>query len=136
MPPATIHLISLASSKTIPQYLNDVKSASQTPPLVASRAIRWIIRPQKIDVSELLDTEWDLLLVMPKTSPLKDELLSKEWVATHFTLSAGVPSSLVNGFEERNERLLDPRSGDVPVLSGSKPRMANSAQGLELSTYT
>jgi hypothetical protein len=46
-----------------------------------------------------------------------------------------VPSRLLKGFEEKNRRLLKPEKGDVPQLTGAldKPRIADSAQDLELS---
>jgi hypothetical protein len=46
-----------------------------------------------------------------------------------------VPSRLLNDFEVKNKRLLKPEKGDVPALTGSldKPRISDSAQGLEMS---
>ena len=54
---------------------------------------------------------------------------------SHWSITAGVPKSLINGFEAKNARLLNPQGGDVPALTGAleKPRMASSAQGLELN---
>jgi hypothetical protein len=54
----------------------------------------------------------------------------KEW-----TVKAGVPSRLLQNFAAINDRLLHPQPGDVPPLTVAlnSPRMADSAQSLELS---
>jgi len=134
MPLATVHLLALSPNATISQYLRAISSMG-VKPLVASRAVRWIIRPEKLSVSNLLDTNWDLLIILPASTHLPEAYLGKDWVSAHWTITAGVPSSLVNGFDERNKRLLQPQSGDVPSLTGAldKPRITDSTQGLELN---
>lgn len=104
-------------------------------PLVASRTVRWIIKPEKLSVSRLLDTDWDLLIILPASTQLPEAYLGKDWATAHWTVTAGVPSSLVNDFEARNQRLLHPQPGDVPALTGAldKPRVTESTQGLELN---
>ncbi|KAK3681994.1 hypothetical protein LTR37_020697 [Vermiconidia calcicola] len=133
MPLATVHLLAMANGVTVADYVNALRSAS-VQPLVVSRAIRWVIKPEKLSVPKLLDTKWDLLLIIPAASQLPTEYLRKNWISEHWSIGAGVPSSLINNFHERNKRLLHPQKGDVPPLTGSmdKPRMAGSAQGLEL----
>ena len=134
MPLATVHLLALTDDATIPSYLKELRNAS-VKPLVVSRAIRWIIKPEKMSISKLLDTRWDLLIILPASSPLPSACLSKVLVANHWTITAGVPGSLINGFEDRNKGLLYPRKEDVPALTGamSNPKMAGSTQGLELN---
>ena len=134
MPLATLHLIALSANTTIPSYVKQLHSAS-VKPLVVSKAVRWIIKPEKLSVSKLLDAKWDLLVIVPSSSPLPASCLDKDWVREHWTITAGVPGSLINNFRERNERLLHPNQGDVPALTGSisEPRMAGSSQGLELN---
>ncbi|KAK3680708.1 hypothetical protein LTR37_021097 [Vermiconidia calcicola] len=135
MPLATVHLLALADSVKVADYVNALRSAS-VQPLVVSRAIRWVIKPEKLSVPKLLDTKWDLLIIVPASSQLPAEYLRKYWISEHWTINAGVPSSLANNnFHERNKRLLHPQKDDVPPLTGSmdKPRMAGSAQGLELN---
>lgn len=104
-------------------------------PLVVSKAVRWVIKPESLSVPTLLNTEWDLLIILPASTNLPDAYLSKDWVSAHWSITAGVPSSIINGFEERNKRLLQPQSGDVLPLTGAldKPRMTKSTQGLELN---
>ena len=135
MPLATLHLVALNPEKSIKAYLDSLRSLPDFRPLVVSRVVRWIIKPEKLDVSALLDQQWDLLLIFEKPSPLTQGHLSKEWLKTHYTLSIGVPGSIVKGFQERNQQLLHPQKGDVPALGDtlSKPRMVQSTQGLELN---
>lgn len=134
MPLAAVHLLSLSSNVSISAYLRAI-SLMSVKPLVVSRAVRWIIRPEQLSTSKLLNTKWDLLIIVPSSSPLPDTYLGKDWVAEHWSITAGVPSSLVNGFQEKNKRLLKPQKGDVPPLTGAldKPRIASNSQGLELS---
>jgi hypothetical protein len=56
-------------------------------------------------------------------------------VQHQWSVTAGIPSRLLADFTGRNGKLLHPNSSSVPALSGTldKPRIANSAQGLELS---
>ncbi|KAK0782139.1 hypothetical protein LTR59_012241 [Friedmanniomyces endolithicus] len=135
MPLTTIHLIALSPNATINQFLRALKSFG-VKPLVASRAVRWIIRPEHLSTSQLLDTQWDLLIILPASSPLPETYLNKDWVRAHWTITAGVPGTLLQDFETKNNRLLHPQKDDVPPLTGSlenQPRKASSAQGLELN---
>jgi len=134
MPLTTLHLIALSPNATINQFLRALKSFG-VKPLVASRAVRWIIKPEQLSTSRLLDTKWDLLIILPASTPLPEAYTHRDWVAEHWSITAGVPSGLLNDFGPKNERLLHPQQGDVPELTGSldKPRKASSTQGLELN---
>ncbi|KAI7615844.1 hypothetical protein KC346_g6272, partial [Hortaea werneckii] len=134
MPLAALHLVALSANATINQFLRAISSQG-VKPLVVSRAVRWVIKPEKLNVNKLLDTKWDLLIILPADKALPDTFLGRDWVTQHWSITAGVPSRVFNGFAERNDRLLHPKEGDVPPLTGSmnKPRMANSTQGLELN---
>ncbi|TKA72902.1 hypothetical protein B0A55_05354 [Friedmanniomyces simplex] len=135
MPLTTIHLVALSPNSTPNQYLRALKSFGLKP-LVASRAVRWIIKPEQLSTSRLLDTHWDLLIILPASSPLPEAYLQKDWVREHWSITAGVPSTLLQDFSSKNERLLHPQQDDVPPLTGSMekgPRKASSTQGLELN---
>ncbi|KAF2764455.1 hypothetical protein EJ03DRAFT_27882 [Teratosphaeria nubilosa] len=134
MPLATLHLLALAPNATINQYLRALSSFG-IKPLVASKAVRWIINPAKLSVSKLLDTNWSLLLILPASTKLPDAYLGKDWVLQHWSITAGIPSSLLQDFDAKNHRLLHPHPGDVPPLTGAidTPRITSSAQGLELN---
>ncbi|QIW95008.1 hypothetical protein AMS68_000526 [Peltaster fructicola] len=135
MPLATLHLISLSAGHTVSDYLRAI-SSSGVKPLVAARVVRWIIKPEKLSVNALLTPSWDLLIILPATSKLPGVYGGKDWIQNHWSMNAGIPSRVTNGFEQKNDRLLHPQQGDVPKLTGSmdEPRMADSAQGLELNT--
>jgi hypothetical protein len=134
MPLATVHLVALTQKGTIADYVKALRT-SNVRPYVISRTVRWIIKPEKLSVSKLLDTKWDLLIITPASEQLPAKLLSKDQVSAHWSLSAGVPSSLTNDFQERNKKMLYPAKGDVVPRTGEtdKPRLAGSSQGLELN---
>ena len=136
MPLATVHLLKLSNRITISTYISTLKSA-KADPLVISRPQRWIIKPEQLSVSKLLDMQWDLMIIVLASSPLPSKALDMDLVSDHWSITAGVPGSLTNNFHERNQTLLYPKKGDVPELTGSmaKPRMASSGstQGLEVN---
>ncbi|OAP55080.1 hypothetical protein AYL99_10780 [Fonsecaea erecta] len=135
MPLATIHLLSLSPSTTLPDFLEAVKSSSLKP-LVISKVIRWIITPTKIDAEPLLHPKkpWDVLLIVLGTDPLPPSV--REKIVGHWSCATGIPSRLTNDFATRNDRLLHPPASEVPALTGSlnKPLLGESSQTLELST--
>ncbi|EME42049.1 hypothetical protein DOTSEDRAFT_174852 [Dothistroma septosporum NZE10] len=133
MPLITLHLIQLSSGRSISQYLRALSSLS-IKPLLASKVVRWIIKPERLS-THLAKAEWDLLLILPASTPLPETYSNADWLHRHWSITAGMPKALVNGFEDRNQRLLHPQSGDVPRLTGAieQPKMASSTQGLELN---
>jgi len=136
MPACQIYLLSLNPTTTLPIFLRALRSHEETlRPLVVSRVVRWIILPTSLSTSRLLaqNVHWDVLLILPSADPLPSplqKLIQHQWV-----VRAGVPSRLLQEFDKKNENLLHPKKEDVPPLTGSldKPRIASSAQGLELS---
>lgn len=134
MPLATIHLLGLSTNTSIPEYLSALRT-EDVRPLVISKPIRWIIKPEKLSVSNLLHKQWDLMIIHLNSTPFPAAFLEEGWIAERWSIMAGVPSSLVKDFHERNARLLHPEKDTVPELTGSmdKPRMAGSTQGLELN---
>lgn len=137
MPLATVHLLALVPGNDLPSYLRQLAS-SGIKPLVTAKPQRWIIRPEKLSTDILLNASWDLLLILPANQSLPSSLTgsNRDRVAQHWSLTIGVPKAVFEGFEQRNQKLLRPDSSSVPALTGSleKPRMASSAQGLELNT--
>lgn len=135
MPLATIHLISLTSSTTIPSFVQTVKSTSAIKPLVISKVVRWIITPTTISAQELLHPKkpWDLLLIVLGNDPLPENL--KAQIEVHWSVTSGVPSRLTSNFAQTNAQLLHPDPKIVPALTGSldKPRIGSTSQTLELS---
>ncbi|KAF4534209.1 uncharacterized protein LTHEOB_12986 [Lasiodiplodia theobromae] len=156
MPLCTLHLLALTPTTNgddpLPTFLSALReatTASNSPPLTIARPLRWIITPTTFSTA-LTQHTWDLLLILPTASPALpgapgalDALVAARW-----SVSFGVPARVLDGFAARNERLLRPREGDVPVLTegggvvgeggvgvggGGGLLMAKSAQGLELS---
>lgn len=151
MPLATIHLFSLADNGTLPALLKLIK-ASSVKPLVVSKPIRWIIRPERIETDALLNPKWDLLLILEDDKASQD-LVSSFFSASpynlkasktddfkienHWTTTAGVPSRLTKGFlTKTNPALLHPDAGTVPKLTGAlnNPLLKDSSQDLSLSS--
>ena len=130
MPLATVHLVALSSNTDISKFLRALGSISFKP-LVISRALRWIVQPEQLSTDRLLTTKWDLLIITLTSSPFPETYLTKDWVSSHWSITAGIPSSIVNGFADRNKKLLNANSSDVPQPAASQPKIAKSAQGLE-----
>jgi hypothetical protein len=76
---------------------------------------------------------WDLLIILPSINLLPSEL--QKLVQYQWTVTAGVPSRLLQDFAGKNRKLLHPDAGTVPKLTGSLDdlKVADSAQDLELS---
>lgn len=74
---------------------------------------------------------WDLLLILRGPDGLPGAL--RELTRAVYTLSAGIPSRIVDSFPATNAALLHPPKGSVPALTGAlaRPRIARSAQKLE-----
>jgi hypothetical protein len=132
MPLATVHLVALSSNTDISKFLRALQSISFKP-LVISHVLRWIVQPEQLSTDRLLKTRWDLLVITPTSSPFPGTYLTKDWVSSHWSITAGVPSSIANGFADRNKQLLEGVSSNVPqpITSQSEPKIAKSAQGLE-----
>jgi hypothetical protein len=132
MPVCAIHLLSL--NVPISQFLSTL-SRSQATPLTVGRVVRWIITPEHISVDELLSkhSQWHILLILPNADDIPEDL--NRMVRAKWTVRAGIPARLIQNFDSKNAKLLHPRPGDVPPLTGAldKPRITESSQGLELS---
>jgi len=132
MPICTLRLLSL--TVPIPQFLSELSSTDVKPHTIG-RVVRWIILPTSISTDKLLaqNIHWDLLLTLPNADPLPPSL--QELIKHQWSVQAGVPSRLLQDFQAKNKRLLQPQPGDIPPLTGSldKPRISSSAQALELS---
>lgn len=150
MPLTTLYLLSLAPNTSISQYLRALNSYP-VKPLITAKPVRWIITPEKFS-PELLETTWDLFLILdPSTSSstssssppkIPETYLGKDWIKNSWTLTAGIPTSLLQDFYKKNSRLLyvSQEEGEnnttlLPKFTGSlqNPLLADSSQKLELS---
>jgi hypothetical protein len=129
MPVCTLHLLSLASSTNIPQFLDAVQ-VKGLEPLTIARVVRWIILPSHISTHALLaqNIHCDILLSLPSASALPSSL--KPHIAHRWSVKTDVPSRLRSDFESKNLRLLHSQEGDVPALTGGRhqPRATPSPQ--------
>ncbi|EXJ65454.1 hypothetical protein A1O7_01795 [Cladophialophora yegresii CBS 114405] len=137
MPLATIHLVALSPSTSLPSYLHTLHtSIPRSKILTTSKVVRWIITPTTIDAQRLLNPKspWMLLIIILGTDPLPKSLTS-EVLLDHWTTVAGIPSRLTADFARTNDQLLHPRPEAIPTLTGSldKPRVGTTSQTLELS---
>jgi len=135
MPLCTLHLLALHPTTPNPllTFLSTLKS-SKLSPLVVSRVARWIILPASLSTEHLLarNISWDLFVILPSTSPLPPNV--EQLVQHHWSITAGVPSRLLQDFESKNKKLLHPDAASVPKLSPSDAKeTTNSSQNLELS---
>jgi hypothetical protein len=135
MPLCTLHLLALDATTPNPilTFLSTLKSANVSP-LVVSRVIRWIILPSKLSTEHLLaqNIHWDILLILPSTSPLPPDV--SKLVQHHWSITAGVPSRLIQDFPSKNNALLHPDPSSVPPLQEQKKKTTSSSQSLELSS--
>ncbi|OAL51382.1 hypothetical protein IQ07DRAFT_420647 [Pyrenochaeta sp. DS3sAY3a] len=135
MPLCTLHLLALHNTTPNPilTFLSTLKS-SNTSPLVVSRVIRWIILPSQISTEHLLarNIQWDILLILPNTAALPSDLA--KLVQHHWSVTAGVPSRLIQDFSKKNAQLLHPDPSALPKLATQAAnKTTTSAQSLELS---
>ena len=74
------------------------------------------------------------MLILPN-GPLSLPQELQPMIRKSWSIQAGIPSKLIRSIEARNHHLLHPTTSEVPLLTGSLdwPRIAESAQGLELS---
>ncbi|XP_014556634.1 hypothetical protein COCVIDRAFT_99164 [Bipolaris victoriae FI3] len=135
MPLCTLHLLALhaATPNSVLAFLSTLK-ATDVSPLVVSRVVRWIILPSKLSTEHLLarNIHWDLLLILPSTEILPSNLANL--IEHHWSVTAGVPSRLINDFASKNSKLLHPNPHTVPALQqNAKEKTTQSSQSLELS---
>jgi hypothetical protein len=132
MPLCTLHLLSLTSTITIPSFLSSLRDASLTP-IVQSKVIRWMILPKALSTVSLLahNIHWELLILLPGTSPLPSSVTSK--LAAQWHVIVGVPSRLLKDFHTKNSRLLNPPAGSVKPAEQPDEAQARSTQNLELT---
>jgi hypothetical protein len=133
MPLCTLVMVSLAPGVSIPRFLSSLRENGVTP-LVQAKAVRWIILPSTMSIEPLLarNVHWDLLLALPNPSSLPAQMSGQ--IAAQWSLVAGIPSRIINGFKEKNQELLNPPPNRVQLVLQSEKLKAASAQGLELTS--
>ncbi|POS74931.1 hypothetical protein DHEL01_v206667 [Diaporthe helianthi] len=138
MPLCSLHLIALkpARPSAHQSFLSALK-ATKISPLVLSRVIRWIILPSKFSTEHLLarNIHWDFLLILNGSAALPSFL--QPHIQHTCTITAGVPSRLIQDFATKNRKMLHPEPHAVPKVDDAAletKEATPSAQNLELSS--
>lgn len=138
MPLLTLHLLSLEPGTNPKQFTNSLSSAQDvnSDVIVASRPRRPIVRSELLDTQRLLDTQWDLLvLLQPRSSGPNGPLqpLFPTTIRDEYFIYAGIPSNLLSTYPARDAKLK--REAAAAPLTGAleEARGKPSSQNLELS---
>jgi hypothetical protein len=132
----TLHLISLKDGITPATFLSSVRQAG-IKPIVQARVFRWMILPAHISAGHLLarNTRWDMLLILPSSSPLPDALRATS-VAAEWTASVGTSAKLLSDYASTNAQLVNAPPGAAStarLVDLDAARKAPSSRNLELT---
>jgi len=132
MPLLTLHLLSLSGKVTRETFLQHLLDDKKIEVIVASLPRYWVVKPEKDDVSFLVNTRWDLMVLL-KSYDGEIPLGNRPEVVREYKVMVGVPSKLLSKYPQTNKELLD-KAPSVP-LTGSLDsyRAPESSQDLELS---
>jgi hypothetical protein len=133
MPLCDLYIISLKPFCDIPQFLRTIRENSITP-IIQSKVIRWIVLPTQLSTASLLasNIHWDLVLVLPYKTIFPSS--SQSQIAAQWTVTAGIPSSRLTNWAEKNAKLLNPPTGSIkPPDTSNQAEAASTSQSLELS---
>lgn len=130
MPLCDLYLFALNSG--IPSFLKTLRG-EHIKPIIQARVVRWAILPSRLSTVPLLahNNHWDLFLVVPHGTTLPS--LAKAQITAQWNITAGVPSSRLQDWETKNNKLLNPVPGSIPAVDKTEPLKASSTQDLELS---
>lgn len=128
--PVTLHLLSLKIPVTA--FLKHLLRLSP-PPLLAAQVTTWIHPPKSIDMNPIATEHWDILLVSEGMKTLPSVVT--ENVCVTWSITAKVPTEIVEGFAVRNARMLRVNPTDeLPIpRNGSQQRTSQGAVTLSLS---
>lgn len=123
-------LLSL-NRNTSPKSLVDKLKDNGINPLIVAKPVEWIIQPSV--ATYLLTHDWDLLLVLEPGVELPQSV--QGLIDAAYTVRVKQPERALEGFRERNEKLLKQDEGGDPPLSSlpKKPLRSLSSQRLELT---
>ncbi|PGH28137.1 hypothetical protein AJ80_00027 [Polytolypa hystricis UAMH7299] len=133
MPLLTLHLLSLKPGIKPESVAQSLRKAQGVEVIVASRPRGFVVRPEILDVPTLLNTKWDLLLLLRSSGNGIPADLHASFVKDEYTVHAGIPSRLLSTYPEKNARLW--REAPSAPLTGAldEARGKPSSQNLELS---
>lgn len=133
MPVLTLHLLQLAANNTVHSFLEHCKKVDPSAEIVVASQPRYlVVRPTKQDVTTLVDSEWNLMLLVRTAKGNLHQALRPK-IQKEYKMFVGIPSKLLSSYPQKNRQLLDeaPSAG----LTGSldNPSVPESSQNLELS---
>jgi hypothetical protein len=138
MPLLTLHLLSLAPGTEPKGFANSLRSspAVNADVIVASHPRRPVVRPNILDTDRLLNTKWDLLVLLRPRSARASPSLKPLFAGTireEYFLYTGIPSKLLSTFPAEDARLK--REAATAPMTGAleEARGKQSSQNLELS---
>ena len=143
MPVATACLVKLVPDTSVDTFLHSLFSTELRDFVhIASRVVEPVIRPEKLDVTFLNCTKWDLLLFL---GPGPHDLLKEggykiqAQVQEHYSICCGIPSSIWNNYHKRSAALnkeaksMPLRSDWSAVSHADYSSVAKDSQNLEAS---
>lgn len=141
MPLATLHLLRLTKSTNVESFIQQLKQCPNTNLILASRPRHIVIHPTILDNDPLAQTPWDLLILLQDTSkkaPNSDPIPAKlrESITTEYKIITGIPSKLLNTYNQRDHALK--KNATTVPLTGSLAKVLadggkQTSQNLEIS---
>lgn len=141
MPLLTLHLLSLQPDTNPKQFADSIRTSRDVDAdvVVASRARQPVVRPKSLDAQHLLDTRWDLLILLQSRSGSSTDpnpslrSVFPSTIRDEYSIFVGVPSKLLSSYPAQDAKLK--REAARAPLTGAldKTRGKSSSQNLELS---
>ncbi|KAI4151781.1 MAG: hypothetical protein LQ340_003305 [Diploschistes diacapsis] len=133
MPLATLHLLKLTESGSVPTFIQRLQKTPSVNLILASQPQYAVIEPTKLD-SQALSSHYDLLiLVETPNAALPEELRSA--ISSEYKVTVGVPSRILKDYHEHNAQLWN-EAAEVKLtgsLDKARERAKKDAQNLEVS---
>ena len=133
MPLATLHLLRLASSTTVPEFIQRLQTTPSVDLLLASQPRYTVIKTTELD-ADLLHAKYDLLILL-KTQDASLPESFRSVVSSEYKLTVGIPSKILDNYFEHNANLWNdaPQVQLTGALEKAQERTKKDAQTLELS---
>lgn len=111
---SSLHLVALEADTSIATFTARLPSS----PILVARVVRWIVPPwtEAGPVEPLASTAWDVVVLYPSVAELPEL-----GVRARYSLTVGIPSGILRGFDGRNARLLRD--------AATAPRLASESRG-------
>ncbi|KAJ6028585.1 hypothetical protein N7540_004161 [Penicillium herquei] len=130
MPVLTLHLLAFEPSINTQSFLYQLKQSPDINIIVASRPQHIVIQPSLLDKDTLSKTQWDLLVLLQKSSTTESSKLAnadpipstlRRFIKTEYKITTGIPSKLLSSYSTR-DAVLKTSSESMP-LTGSLEKL-------------